>query len=58
MEMWLPTTTVMEPDCSPALHPPIVISYHPDCAIFKNNMAVRADCSSEENEMQLHLYRV
>lgn len=57
IEMWLPTTHAVKPECSPALHPPIVMSYRPDCALLKKySMTIRADCSMDDM-MALHFYK-
>jgi hypothetical protein len=57
VEMWFPTTNDVEPDCTPSLHPPVVLSYRPGCALFKDGIAVMADCSGA-GEMSLHLHTV
>lgn len=46
IEMWLPTVPTADavaPDCMPDLHPPVVMSFRPECSLFKNNMASMND---------------
>jgi hypothetical protein len=56
VEMWLPTTDSIEPDCSPDLHPPIVMSYHPECALFNKleTGMVSSECACN-NQYKLFL---
>lgn len=61
IEMWLPTTNDGEPDCSPSLHPPVVMSVRPECALVQNAMgdnfaAMKADCSVVD-EMEISIYK-